>query len=85
MYQFILESFIGLRRKGNYLQFSPCFPDGWPSVKVKYRYLDTLYTIELLKANEGHETGVFINDNRQQKMEVELVNDNTEHEVKVVF
>ncbi|MES2882170.1 MAG: glucoamylase family protein, partial [Bacteroidota bacterium] len=39
MYQLILESFIGLRKKGTSLSFAPCIPPEWPSVKILYRFL----------------------------------------------
>ena len=52
MYQLILESFIGLKRKGNCLSFAPCIPAEWGSVKVNYRYQQTTYSIEIIQSAE---------------------------------
>jgi cellobiose phosphorylase len=85
MYQLILESFIGLRRKGNSLSFSPCIPAEWPSLKLKYKYIDTMYHIEFLQSHPGKKTtirivvdGVEENDNI-----IFLKNDGQRHEAKV--
>ncbi|HRO71682.1 MAG TPA: cyclic beta 1-2 glucan synthetase, partial [Chitinophagaceae bacterium] len=59
MYQLILEFFIGLKRTGNRLSFSPCLPPDWPSVKIKYRFEQTFYNIELIQENTT--SGIHIN------------------------
>src|SRR4029079_10794460 len=45
MYQLIIESFLGLRRRGNALVFEPCIPEEWHTAKILYRYLETVYEI----------------------------------------
>ncbi len=45
MYQLIIESFLGMKRKNASLSFSPCIPAEWSSVNINYRYLDTMYHI----------------------------------------
>lgn len=47
MYQLILQSFIGLKRTGNKLEFSSIFPSGWNAVKLHYRHEDTTYHITI--------------------------------------
>ncbi len=47
MYQLIIDGFIGLKREGTILNFKPCIPEDWPSVKVTYLYMDKVYAIEL--------------------------------------
>jgi cellobiose phosphorylase len=54
MYQLILESFVGLKRKGDTLEFKPCMPADWGVVKVQYKYMDTVYMISL-KPGEAKE------------------------------
>src|SRR5688572_20595562 len=54
MYQFIIGSLLGIELKKDQLQFNPCFPSEWPSVKIRYKY--GLYTYHItvfqLKGNE---------------------------------
>jgi cyclic beta-1,2-glucan synthetase len=45
MYQFILDSFVGLERQGNLLLITPHFPPHWPSIQVIYRYGSSEYRI----------------------------------------
>jgi len=85
MYQLILESFIGLKRKGDRLSFSPSIPAEWPSVKVKYRYKDTGYNIELVQAITNGDPNAFamIDGVEQNNTTIVLVNDGKQHEVKI--
>ncbi|HUM65949.1 MAG TPA: hypothetical protein PLV32_08895, partial [Chitinophagaceae bacterium] len=83
MYQLILEFFIGLKRTGNRLSFSPCLPPDWPSVKIKYRFEQTFYNIGLIQENTT--SGIHINLDGEDISEdaIFLQNDGTDHEVKV--
>jgi cellobiose phosphorylase len=56
MYQLVLESFVGLKKEGDAISFSPCLPVEWPSIKVKYRYNGQLYDFEILQEIKGNET-----------------------------
>ena len=47
MYQLILESFVGMKKEGDKLIFTPCLPAEWPSVKISYRSINRLYQIEI--------------------------------------
>jgi len=47
MYQLVLESFVGLKKEGDKLVFTPCLPAEWPSVKISYRSINRLYQIEI--------------------------------------
>jgi cellobiose phosphorylase len=49
MYQLVLESFVGLKKEGDAISFSPCLPAEWPSIKVKYRYNGQVYDFEILQ------------------------------------
>jgi cyclic beta-1,2-glucan synthetase len=87
MYQLVLESFIGLKRKGNSLHFKPCLPPGWPVVKIQYRYGDAIYNIEL------RESGTDIADNIKTIADgkedssgvVFLQDDKSTHEIKIYW
>ncbi len=56
MYQLVLESFLGLKKEGDAIRFSPCLPVEWPSIKIKYRYNNQLYDFEILQENGADET-----------------------------
>ncbi len=45
MYRLMLESLLGLQRKGDRLHIKPCLPAGWDSFTLRYRYRETFYRI----------------------------------------
>ena len=51
MYQFIVESLLGLRLEADQLHFSPCVPADWNSFEVRYRYRQTVYHITVLQTS----------------------------------
>ena len=51
MYQFILESLLGLKVEADKLHFVPCAPAHWNSFQVHYRYRDTVYHITVLQTS----------------------------------
>jgi cyclic beta-1,2-glucan synthetase len=80
MYQLILESFLGMQRNGDELWFEPCVPTEWPSFKLEYRYLDTLYKIEVIPTTDQHKSTVV--DGVQQQFErIKLADDKGVHSV----
>jgi cyclic beta-1,2-glucan synthetase len=84
MYQLILESFIGLKRKGNSLSFAPCFPEEWSSVKINYTYSNTVYKVELIQnALAGIDTKIILDGNEEISSVILLVDDGGVHDVKV--
>jgi cyclic beta-1,2-glucan synthetase len=84
MYQLIIESFIGLQRKGNTLSFSPCIPAEWSSLKLNYRFLNTIYHIEFIQPQKGSlSTAKLIVDGMEETTPtISLVNDGKTHDVK---
>ncbi len=84
MYQLIVESFLGLRKKGDQLRFAPCIPVGWDSFKVHYRYQNTMYHISVQQENFAGKMTVTIDDVVQEDSMVVLVDDWLEHDVEVV-
>lgn len=49
MYEFIIGSLLGIKKAGDTLVITPCFPLHWPSVKVAYRVGDTLYNLTVIQ------------------------------------
>ncbi len=78
MYQLILESFLGLKREDNILRFEPCVPKDWKSFSVTYRFHETVYTIELQRADK---TVYIVDEVEQNENSISLVNDRKPHVV----
>ncbi len=87
MYQLITDYFIGLKKVGNTLRFEPCIPEEWDNFEIKYRFVNTFYTISFLQSNNEYGDGmqVFLDDVQQQNGIVSLNDDEIEHKVVVKF
>jgi cellobiose phosphorylase len=84
MYQLIIESFIGLKRKGNCLSFAPCIPADWSSVKINYRYQQTMYSIEIIQSQDKSAGSKMIVDGiHHDDQSIHLKNDGSPHEIKI--
>jgi len=82
MYQLMTESLLGIRRKADKLYFSPCMPAEWNSVKIRYRYFNTIYQVELMQQDTVLK--IIIDGNDTNNDHVLLVDDGIEHQVKVI-
>jgi cellobiose phosphorylase len=85
MYQLVIESFLGLKRKGDILQFEPCIPAAWESFKIKYQYMDTLYHISILQDKNKTAMEVYVDEEIQSDNVISLINNGKEHFVKVIL
>jgi cellobiose phosphorylase len=84
MYQFTLESLLGLRLATDKLHFSPCVPADWKSFEVHYRYRETVYHITVLQTYGAHcGTKLTIDGVEQSGSAISLVNDGQQHSVEV--
>jgi cyclic beta-1,2-glucan synthetase len=92
MYQFITGSLLGMELRRGQLYFKPCFPSGWPSVGVVYRYGAAVYRITVFQ--EKAAGAWWISDGGRGDMErgnmergegsgICLVDDGKEHVVEV--
>ena len=86
MYQLIIESLLGIKRHAQSLQFAPCLPPEWQTVKVNYRYYGTTYQISFL---QDHVTTdgiiVTVDGERKEGNAIELHDDGREHKVEVLL
>lgn len=85
MYQLLIESFIGMKREGDKLYFTPCIPKEWPSVKMQYRFVNTIYRIEIFQPVPETDTRILVNGVEESNAFVYLLDDGLEHEVKVMM
>jgi cellobiose phosphorylase len=89
MYRLIIESLLGLRREADTLHFNPCLPAEWPGFKMRYRYGETFYHIEVLQniesvvTVESNRIQVFLDGNECTGAMIHLVDDGQPHAVNV--
>jgi cellobiose phosphorylase len=86
MYRLIVESLLGLRLEGNKLRFAPCLPVDWKMFKVHYRYLETVYHIDVLQKHDGDgASSVTVDGIERHDEAIPLMNDRKEHSVVVTY
>ena len=85
MYQLIIHSFIGLKREGNTLTFTPCLPEEWTHFEMYYRFGETNYYIQFTQTTSEAEQAmkIFLNGAELMSGVVSLVDDRKEHKVKI--
>ncbi len=85
MYQLIIGSFIGLKREGNILSFTPCLPFEWKTFAIDYRFGESIYKIQFIQSEAEMEQSikVFIGGKEQDGGVIHLYNDGKEYEVKI--
>jgi cellobiose phosphorylase len=86
MYRLITESLLGLQREGNTLRIKPCFPDDWTEFKIRYRYHDTFYHINIRQITQVETAPSLCLDGIvQQGQIIPLVDDHLEHTVEFMI
>jgi cyclic beta-1,2-glucan synthetase len=53
MYRLLIETLLGLNLEGNQLRLAPLLPKSWTSFKIRYRYRQTLYHLNISRLTEG--------------------------------
>ncbi|MEP6646604.1 MAG: glucoamylase family protein [Saprospiraceae bacterium] len=85
MYQLIIDSFIGLKRERNILKFNPCLPEEWPEITVSYKFMETMYVIQILQGERKEDrTKIVVNGIDNSSDELPLLNDGGVHNVQVI-
>ena len=85
MYQLITDSILGIRLSGNKLSFEPCIPEEWESFKINYRFGSSVYKIVVQQKSESGKTSVKLDNVLQDEEFLNLMDDNSEHNVEVVI
>ena len=84
MYRLITESLLGFRVDVDKLHFAPCLPAAWPSLKIHYRYRDTMYHITIRNSGSGTVVQRIALDGAERPEHfVPLVDDRSDHHVDV--
>jgi cellobiose phosphorylase len=81
MYQLIIETFLGLNRVGDKLWFNPCIPVSWPSFRLRYRFKETWYHIEVIQSDE--DSMVILDSVEQSQKMIHLSDDKETHTVLI--
>ena len=78
-----MSSLIGLELRKDQLKFNPCFPSGWPSISVQYKYGKSTYYIIVyqLKAGEGSWWKSEAGEGKGN--EIQLIDDGLDHKFEV--
>ncbi len=85
MYRLIVESLLGLRREGDTLHLKPLLRADWPGFKLRYRYRDTAYWIEIKRdAGATQAISLSVDGVVQAGPVIALVDDRVEHKVVVL-
>lgn len=85
MYQLILESYLGLQRKGDRITFKPVVPAEWKSFSVSYTYFETIYRFEINFCSKEELPSVRVDSVIQEGLVVQLTNDLLKHEVQLLL
>jgi len=85
MYRLAVESLLGLRLEGESLHLKPCLPADWSAFKMRYRYRETVYHIDVVQRTDGSDgkAGVTVDGVDQSDKMIRLIDDRLEHSATV--
>jgi len=87
MHRIGLEEVLGLRRRGDVLEVSPCIPSAWPGFSAEWRVGSSTYRIEVTNpARRSRGVARALHDGRLvDPRRIPLVDDGATHRVEVVL
>ncbi|MGE8382669.1 MAG: glycosyl hydrolase family 65 protein, partial [Pseudomonas putida] len=80
MYRLIVESLLGLQRRGDTLRLQPLLPAGWPGYVLHYRFGSARYRIEV-RNSDRNELILSLDGERLAEAKLQLKDDGREHSV----
>jgi cellobiose phosphorylase len=84
MYRLLVESLLGVQRRGDTLSFAPCVPEDWRSWELEYRYGTTRHRIMFERVAAGSVVAQVLCDEKPQAEGiVRLRDDGREHLIEV--
>nr|WP_249720359.1 glycoside hydrolase family 94 protein [Pseudoxanthomonas japonensis] len=81
MYRLLMESVLGLRRKGNVLVLDPRLPSDWNTFEVRYKFGNTSYVINGDAGGKPDGTTLTIDGAASDTAEIPLLDDGKLHRV----
>ena len=79
-YNVAIRDILGIKKYGKRLKIEPSFPDGWQEFKVTYRFMDTIYKIEVHKDSWNK---TIVDGCVQKRHTIELINDKKVHDINI--
>lgn len=79
-YNVALRDILGIKKFGKKLKIEPSFPDGWKEFKITYRFMDTVYKIEVHKDGKNE---TIVDGCIQKSHSIELINDKKTHDINI--
>jgi len=83
MYRLLTESLLGLRLEVDHLRLEPVLPDSWKSLKIHYRYRETIHHITIRNRGGKTVTRVVFDGEERPDKTIPLIDDRQEHKVDV--
>jgi cellobiose phosphorylase len=85
MYRLLIETLLGANLEGDRLRLAPRLPKAWPSLKIHYRYRNTVYhiTINRLTAGNGMESRLIVDGQERPGDTFQLLDDRKDHFVEL--
>jgi cellobiose phosphorylase len=80
MYRLLMEKLIGVQLEGEYLRLSPLMPESWERLKIRYRYRQTDYRIEI---ERGDRAEIQVDGTTFEGNRILLMDDQKTHHVTV--
>jgi cyclic beta-1,2-glucan synthetase len=80
MYRLIVETLLGIDRRGATLALAPRLPAEWPGCRLHYRYGDSVYTIAVRR---GETQGLVVDGASRDGNAFTLVDDGRPHTVEL--
>jgi len=87
LYRAGMEALLGLRRRGDELEISPCLPSDWPGFEATLKRGSSGYKIrvEILDADSTDEPGLDFDGQPRQGNSIPFVDDGRNHEVRLLI
>ena len=83
MNHFIIESLLGITLRGDKLLMNPCLPADWPSLKIRYRYRTTFYSITIERITGKKDIVITVDGKKGTDNIIQLADDQAAHSVSV--
>jgi cyclic beta-1,2-glucan synthetase len=82
-YRLAVEELLGIKKRGEFLEITPCVPKEWKTFSVCYRYGNSEYHLRFENPNGGHKC--VMEENGQRIDKIPLVSDGHRHEITITL
>ncbi|MBN1356316.1 hypothetical protein JXA40_08650, partial [bacterium] len=85
MYRLLIETLLGVNLEGDQLRLSSLLPLSWTTLKIHYRYRNTVYhiTVARLDADSADASLLFLDGRQLSGVTIPLQDDRQEHFVEM--